>query len=731
MEREFDGTRVGKGTTEYMILDRLTQYLDFPLSNKETKIAEVTGKGGTSSGTERLHLFSTKALDGKGSPLLVREEPADVIKENGTRQKEMETKGRNTRGMPAGESLATKPYDVSNELSSGERSPSLSFFVSNGDVSETNVSSPMSGENCKSKHNDVNATSNKSNFHSKAPVKTGLDVVDPLHASELQQANAVKGGTAKEKGILNPESAYIAHGLTSQDKEDYHAWRNMVHQEKKQPRISELRNATARRHTSPVTSQVKDDISISLKRSSEDPRIQPVTRSTFPSIVRNRTHDDVFRRRSHESTNSEINRMKNSILVQRNLRKRKNVLDDDKVLIGNKITEGHDNFVMAYNMLTGIRVAVSRCSGIMRQLNAEDFKTTKKLSFNIEGNELTPSSKYDFKFKDYCPEVFRDLRSIFGIDPADYLMSVTGKYILSELGSPGKSGSFFYYSRDYRFIIKTIHHSEHKQLLKILKDYHEHVKANPNTLISQFYGLHRVKMPYSKQGIRKVHFVVMNNLFPPHRDIHLKYDLKGSTFGRKFNTDSLDKSDLSKVTLKDLNWVENKQKIKFGPEKRKLFLEQLERDVLLLKKINVMDYSLLLGVHDVKTGNTKETMQRLSIFDPISAEKRVLMNTNPRGIDLATYLPNNYIQTRMQYIFYGHDGGIRATDERNDPLSEIYYLGIIDCLTNYSLKKKLETVWRSLGHNRSTISSLPAKEYGDRFLNFIKNSTTNVKAKSQ
>ena len=24
----------------------------------------------------------------------------------------------------------------------------------------------------------------------------------------------------------------------------------------------------------------------------------------------------------------------------------------------------------------------------------------------------------------------------------------------------------------------------------------------------------------------------MNNLFPPHRDIHLKYDLKGSTWGR-------------------------------------------------------------------------------------------------------------------------------------------------------------------------------------------------------
>lgn len=53
------------------------------------------------------------------------------------------------------------------------------------------------------------------------------------------------------------------------------------------------------------------------------------------------------------------------------------------------------------------------------------------------------------------------------------MMSLTNKYILSEIGSPGKSGSFFYYSRDYRFIIKTIHHGEHKFMRKILKEYYE------------------------------------------------------------------------------------------------------------------------------------------------------------------------------------------------------------------------------------------------------------------
>jgi hypothetical protein len=41
------------------------------------------------------------------------------------------------------------------------------------------------------------------------------------------------------------------------------------------------------------------------------------------------------------------------------------------------------------------------------------------------GNELTPYSKYAFKFKDYAPWVFRHLREYFSIDAADYLVSGT------------------------------------------------------------------------------------------------------------------------------------------------------------------------------------------------------------------------------------------------------------------------------------------------------------------
>ena len=43
----------------------------------------------------------------------------------------------------------------------------------------------------------------------------------------------------------------------------------------------------------------------------------------------------------------------------------------------------------------------------------------------------------------------------------------------------GKSGSFFFFSHDKRFIIKTITKDELDTLLVILEDYIEHFKKNP------------------------------------------------------------------------------------------------------------------------------------------------------------------------------------------------------------------------------------------------------------
>ena len=359
--------------------------------------------------------------------------------------------------------------------------------------------------------------------------------------------------------------------------------------------------------------------------------------------------------------------------------------------------------------------------------------------------------------------MFRHLRATFRIDPADYLMSLTSKYILSELGSPGKSGSFFYFSRDYKYIIKTIHHSEHKFLRRILREYYNHVQNNHNTLLSQFYGLHRVKIPYG----RKIHFVVMNNLFPPHRDIHQTFDLKGSTVGRDFREEDLEKN--PRATLKDLNWLRRDMHLEFGPTKKVAFIEQIGKDVELLKRLKIMDYSLLIGTHDLERGNEENLRDKtLRIFQPggdkvdLAAQdhhhppqlqpqqqnqqqhqqeqqpqqqqqqqqqqqlisvstsappmtnmvltrtpsklenerkakelRQIIMNQKPIPMDRSSgkMLPDELLSSatsaaerrRMEYFyFYSDDGGFRATAEDDGLGGEIYYLGIIDCLTHVS-----------------------------------------------
>ncbi|KIR79825.1 1-phosphatidylinositol-4-phosphate 5-kinase [Cryptococcus gattii EJB2] len=408
--------------------------------------------------------------------------------------------------------------------------------------------------------------------------------------------------------------------------------------------------------------------------------------------------------------------------------------EETKVLVGNLIGEDHVNYVLMYNMLTGIRIGVSRCQAkIKRPITDDDYTARHKFSFDIVGNELTPSAKYDFKFKDYAPWVFRELRDDhFHLDPADYLLSLTAKYILSELGSPGKSGSFFYFSRDYRFIIKTISHSEHKFLRSILKDYHQHVKENPHTLLSRFYGLHRVKLPRGP----KIHFVIMNNLFPPHRDIHETYDLKGSSFGREYPEEKAAKN--PRATLKDKNWVNRGRMLEFGPEKRALLTEQLRRDMEFLKRIKVMDYSLLVGIHNMERGNRDNLRKnQLSVFHPevtttkrrpstkqgpseASNVRKVVRRSDPKSLDVTSQLPSEDSADRKHFIFYQDEGGFRATDDANQALDTIYYLGVIDICTPYNTLKKIEHFWKSMTEDRHTISCVDPVFYGQRFYNFLR-----------
>lgn len=65
-------------------------------------------------------------------------------------------------------------------------------------------------------------------------------------------------------------------------------------------------------------------------------------------------------------------------------RKRKEDEDEDQVIVGTKVDQNHNNWIMAYNMLTGIRFTVSRTNAKMdRELNDADFDASNKFSFDM------------------------------------------------------------------------------------------------------------------------------------------------------------------------------------------------------------------------------------------------------------------------------------------------------------------------------------------------------------
>lgn len=74
---------------------------------------------------------------------------------------------------------------------------------------------------------------------------------------------------------------------------------------------------------------------------------------------------------------------------------------------------------------------------------------------------------------------------------------------------------------------------------------------------------------------------------------------------------------------------------------------------------------------------------------------------------------------RRNCAFYADDGGFQATDERNRAAPSLYFLGIIDILTPYDMKKKSEHFFKSITQDKHEISSVKPKVYGNRFMGFM------------
>jgi len=84
------------------------------------------------------------------------------------------------------------------------------------------------------------------------------------------------------------------------------------------------------------------------------------------------------------------------------------------------------------------------------------------------------------------------------------------------------------------------------------------------------------------------------------------------------------------VVLKDVNWIKRERKIYLGQEKRDILIAQLVKDVKFLAENNVMDYSFLIGCHNLYKGNKDNIRDStLSIIEP---NPESLSKTNKKNL---------------------------------------------------------------------------------------------------
>lgn len=334
------------------------------------------------------------------------------------------------------------------------------------------------------------------------------------------------------------------------------------------------------------------------------------------------------------------------------------------------------------------------------------------------------------------------------------------------------SGQFFFYSHDGKYMIKTQTKEEAILLRNIMPEYVEHLYNNPDSLLVRFYGMHRVKM---KSLDRKIHFVIMSSVFDTDLLVHTKYDLKGSTIGRLTDAASC----AAGAVQKDLNFMNSNRKIRLGPTNIKKFYDTLRADTRFLEKMNIMDYSLLIGIHDRKNAdsslngnasNGNQAAKQTQVPNKANSSSKLPGRRRSSGVVLSSSVINNLENTRVtptshgvakafsfphspdtaseahksfytgnnpaennvcenesvpSSIFCSCDGGIAsyAEDTDNNEGDETYFMGIIDILQLYNTGKKMETFFKGLSQDKTQLSSVNPSMYANRMVDFIMKST--------
>jgi len=212
-------------------------------------------------------------------------------------------------------------------------------------------------------------------------------------------------------------------------------------------------------------------------------------------------------------------------------------------------------------------------------------------------------------------------------------------------------------------------------------------------MLMRIYGLYSLKI----ENNITVYVILAANTFNTPKLIHEKYDVKGSWVKRSVREHALDPS----VLGKDLDL---KRKLNVTRKQKQELVEQISSDALFLKSLKIMDYSLLIGFHFVNQDSQidirgSKKMKRVSWIDKKDSESKEAEEETKEKV------PEKKSPFQRE--------GIISSDGK-----EIYYVGVIDILQKYDLRKKAERCFKihCLHSDEEGLSVQPDDIYCERFI---------------
>ncbi|GAB2279995.1 hypothetical protein Dimus_014632 [Dionaea muscipula] len=227
-----------------------------------------------------------------------------------------------------------------------------------------------------------------------------------------------------------------------------------------------------------------------------------------------------------------------------------------------------------------------------------DPKKSPHIRISFGDETSSAGGKVKFSVTCYFAKQFDMLRQRCCPSKVDFIRSMSRCRKWSAQG--GKTNVYFAKSMDERFIIKQVTKTELDSFLEFGPQYFQYLceslSSRSPTCLAKILGIYQVTVKHLSGGKEsKMDLMVMENLFFK-RSISKVYDLKGGSSRSRYISDPTGKT---KVLL-DLNLLEalRTNPIFLGSKAKRSLERAVWNDTAFLASIDVMDYSLLVGVDE-------------------------------------------------------------------------------------------------------------------------------------